>query len=311
MEGRDPFMETGPKEITVTRNLLARLRALSVSMLVLAFALPALADDPADPAADDLASRFSGVFQVDFTNAYYFRGILQEREGTIFQPWAEGYFSLYSSDTGPSRSVSIGAGTWNSFHSERTLADNTNQWWYECDLYPIITIGFGGGLTLNTVYYFYNSENGAFSTVQELNFKLSWDDSDTFGAFSVKPWINLAFETNNTSFGPDKGTGLQAGIAPTLWESKIEAFPVTLTAPAEIGLSLSDYYENAGGGENTFGYANVGLLASLPLKFMPENLGSWTLSAGGKYYAFSETLENANRGKSTYPVGTLSLGVAF
>jgi hypothetical protein len=309
MEGRDPFVETGPKEITVTRNPLARLRALSVLMLTLGFALPALADDPAP--ADDLASRFSGVFQVDFTNAYYFRGILQEKQGAILQPWAEGYFSLYSSDTGPIRSVSIGAGMWNSFHSERTAHDNTNQWWYEADLYPLITIGFAEGLTLNTVYYFYTSQNGAFTTVQELNFKLSWDDSEAFGKFSVKPWVNLAFETVNTSFGPDKGSGLQAGIAPTLWASESEAFPVTITAPAEIGLSLSDYYENAGGGENTFGYANVGVLASLPLKFMPESLGAWTLSAGGKYYAFSETLENANKGRSTYPVGTLSLGVAF
>ncbi len=77
MKSRDPFAESGPKEITVTRNHPARLRALSVLMLALAIASPALAEEAAEE-----ESRFSGALQVDFTNAYFFRGILQEREGT-------------------------------------------------------------------------------------------------------------------------------------------------------------------------------------------------------------------------------------
>ncbi len=55
----------------------------------------------------------------------------------------------------------------------------------------------------------------------------------------------------------------------------------------------------------------MGLLASLPLSFMPEAAGSWTLSAGGKVLFLSETLEHTNHDRSTYPVGMLSLGVAF
>jgi hypothetical protein len=35
------------------------------------------------------------------------------------------------------------------------------------------------------------------------------------------------------------------------------------------------------------------------------------LNLGGKYFFFSSTLEDANRGRSTYPVGTASLAVAF
>jgi hypothetical protein len=306
MESRDPFVESGPKEITVTRNPLARFRALSVLMVALAIASPALAEDAAEE-----ESPFSGVFQLDFTNAYYFRGILQEREGTIFQPWLELYYSLYSADDGLIRGVSVGAGIWNSFHSERTFASNGPQWLYETDLYPLVSVQFAGGVSLTTIYYLYTSPNGAFANTQELNFKLAWDDSDTFGKFAVHPWINLAIETNNQSFGPKSGEGFQIGIAPVLYASDAEKYAVTVSAPCEAGFAIDDYYENAGGGENFFGYANVGLLVSLPLSFMPENAGSWTLSASGKYYAFSETLENANRGKSTYPVGMLSLGVAF
>lgn len=289
----------------MTRNQPARLRALSVLMLALALASPALAEDAQEE------SRFSGVFQLDFTNAYFFRGILQEREGTLFQPWLELYYKLYSSDDGFIRGVSVGAGIWNSFQSERTLQANGPQWLYETDLYPVISVEFPGNVSLTSVYYLYTSPNGAFKNVQELNLKLAWDDSETFGKFAVHPWINLAIETENTSFGPNAGEGLQMGIAPVLYASDAEQYALTLTLPAELGLGISNYYENAGGGENTFGYGSVGLVASLPLSFMPSNLGDWTLSASGKYYAFSETLENANRGKSTYPVGTLSLGVAF
>ena len=72
-------------------------------------------------------------------------------------------------------------------------------------------------MTLNTIYYFYTSPNGAFTTVQELNMKLAWDDSEAFGAWSMQPWINVAYETENTSYGPSRGTGVQLGVAPTLY----------------------------------------------------------------------------------------------
>ena len=62
-------------------------------------------------------TRFSGSTGVDFTNAYIFRGIVQEDEGFIGQPWAEIDYNVYSSETGFLRDVTIGGGVWSSFHS--------------------------------------------------------------------------------------------------------------------------------------------------------------------------------------------------
>jgi hypothetical protein len=279
-----------------------RVTALCASLLALSLAAPAVAQDEA-------TDRFSGIFQLDVTNAYFFRGILQEREGVILQPWAELYLSVYSSEDGFLRDVTIGAGAWNSFHSERTLNRDQNQWWYELDVYPLISLGFAGGVNLLTVYYFYTSPNDAFTTAQEANFKLSWDDREAFGAWSMQPWVNLAWETVNTAFGPQEGYGLQAGIAPTLYAAEDESF--TLTAPAEVGLSLEDYYEGSNGENHGFGYANVGLAASIPLTFVPESAGAWSLGLSGKYYFFGHILENANRGRGSYPVGMASLSVEF
>ena len=279
-----------------------RVTALCSVLLAMALAVPAAAQEAEE-------SNFSGIFQTDVTNAYFFRGILQEREGVIIQPWIELYYSLYSSEDGFLRDVTVGGGTWLSFQSERTLASQDPQWLYEADFYPLVSLGFAGGVTLTTIYYFYTSPNDAFSTVQELNFKLAWDDSEVFGKFAVHPWVNLAIETDRTSFGPNEGEGLQLGIAPTLFATESGSF--TLSAPAEIGLSLDDYYENGGGGENLFGYGSAGLLASIPLSFVPEGAGAWSLGLSGKYLFFSSTLEAANGSRSTYPVGMASLSVGF
>jgi hypothetical protein len=278
-----------------------RVTALCSIVLAIAAAAPALAEEE--------ASRFSGVAQLDVTNAYFFRGILQEREGIILQPWTELYFNLYSSEDGFIRDVTIGGGVWTSWHSERTGHTQDPQWLYEADYYPLISMDFAGGVSLTTVYYFYTSPNKAFTTAQELNFKFSYDDSEALGAWAMAPWVNIAIETENTAFGPDLGTGVQLGVGPTLYAAEDETF--TLTMPVEVGLSVSDYYEGSNGNNHPFGYASAGLLASIPLGFVPDGAGDWSVNLGAKYMFFGHILEDQNRGRSTYPVGTLSLAVAF
>jgi hypothetical protein len=271
--------------------------------MALAIAGPIAAQDDAE------TSPFSGMVQLDVTNAYFFRGILQEREGVILQPWTELYFNLYSADDGFIRDITIGGGVWTSWHSERTNASQDPQWLYEADYYPLISMDFAGGVSLTTIYYFYTSPNDAFSTAQELNFKFAYDDSEALGDWSMAPWINFAIETEKTAFGPDQGIGMQLGVGPTLYAAEDESF--TLTLPIEAGFSLTDYYESGDGENHFFGYASAGLLASIPLGFIPEGAGAWSVNLGGKVMVFNEILSDANRNKSVYPVGTASLAVAF
>ena len=283
----------------------ARATTLIAVALVLGLSAPAFAqDEPAD--------RFSGTFQLDWTNAYFFRGILNEREGIILQPWGELYYSLYSSEDGFLRDVSVGGGIWTTWHSERTLADEDPQWFYEADYYPIVSLGFAGGVSLTGVYYFYTSPNGAFTTVQELNLKLAWDDSEALGRFAMAPYVNFAIETHNTSFGPNTGSGVQIGAEPTLWSFEHERYPVKFTFPVELGLAIDNYYENADGSENNFGYVNFGLKMSVPLAFVPKQLGEWSFSLAAKGFYISDDIANAsNGGHNWQPVVVGSLGVSF
>jgi hypothetical protein len=281
--------------------------------LALAPASARAADEAEVVAAEpeEASSPISGIIQIDFTNAYFFRGIANERDGFIAQPWGELYYNLFSAEEGLIRDVTIGGGVWNSWQSEKTGRDHSPGPLYETDWYPLFSVGFENDITATLIYYWYSSPNGAFDTVEELNLKLEWDDSEVLGRWALAPWINLAIETHLTSFGPDKGEGVQLGIEPTLWEFDDDTYPLSFTIPAELGLAIDDYYEEDDGSENTFGYGSVGLLASLPITAIPESFGAWTVSAGGKILFLSDTLQDVNRGDHVYPVVTASLGVEF
>jgi hypothetical protein len=250
------------------------------------------------------------VVQFDFTNAYFFRGILNERDDFIFQPWAELYLNLYSSETGPIRDLTIGFGVWNSVHENKTLATRSPKELYETDWYPLVTVGFPAGITYSTYYYFYTSPNGAWNTVQEWNHKIAWDDSEVLGRFSLSPYVNVAIETARTSLGNNKGVGVQVGVEPTLYEFENESYPLALTFPVEVGMSADDYYEN-GGDDDAFGYVNAGITASLPLTFIHESYGSWSLGLKGKVYYFGDNLAGVNNGNEVYGTVLGSFGVEF
>jgi hypothetical protein len=314
----------------VRQKLLASLVILLVATLALAISAAAAEETPEPPkiagpepapeqtpeAAEEeepegFLGRFSGALQVDLSNAYFFRGILQDRGTFVVQPWGEGYFTVYSAEEGFVRDFSVGGGIWSSFHTSDTLATEDPRSLYEIDYYPIVSFEFLYGVGLTFIYYWYDSPNGAFEHVEEFNIKLNWDDSEYLKCFALQPWINIAIETHKTSFGDKQGKGMQMGIEPTLFEVPVEDYPITITAPAELGIALDDYYEEDNGSETTFGYASYGLKASVPLAFMPEKAGSWTFSVSGKGYTFSDTLKDANRGDRFAGQGVASLGVEF
>ena len=74
--------------------------------------------------------------------------------------------------------------------------------------------------------------------------------------------------------------GVQMGIEPTLFELDNDDFPLALSAPQELGLSINDYYENDDDSDETFGYFTTGLTGTLPLPFIDASFGGWTANCG-------------------------------
>jgi len=259
----------------------------------------------AENQADPVGSAISVQINLDFTNAYFYRGIRQQDKGLIVQPAARITTRLVD-DSEYKLDAFLGA--WNSFGPNAgTQTGALVEDWYESDLYGGFTFT-GGKLSLTTSYTFLTSPSDAFQTVQELGFTLTLDDTEWLKSWALKPYATLAIETgSNGSDGSDadNGTYLELGIAPGM-SFDVGATPVTLTFPASVGLSLSDYYQDASGDDDTFGFAQIGAKASIPLG-EPGRFGTWTLNAGVSVLLLGDHTKGFNNGDDTEVIGTVGI----
>ncbi len=296
-------------------------RAAAVAAVVMMTALsPAAAQTPAPTPAPTTppppnTGRISISGGIDFPTDYYFRGIVQETEDTIMQPYLNLNIKLYEADEGVLTGLTFTTGIWNSLHwgptGDKALVGDPHNW-YEADAIAGLSATFFKDLTFGVTYTAYTSPNGFFNTVQEIALGLSYNDSKLLGPFALNPSILIAFETHGQAdAGRNEGVYMQVGLAPGLTLFEKSSYPLTLTFPLTLGLSLSDYYERigVGGGDDTFGYFSMGANLAVPLAFIPPSFGAWQLKASLQGLFLGENLKAANRGDGTEFIG--SLGIAF
>ena len=107
----------------------------------------------------------------------------------------------------------------------------------------------------------------------------------------------------------DTGTYLELGIAPG-FSFDVGRTKVGLSFPASIGLSLHDYFQNAAGEDDTFGFVQIGVKASIPLP-IAARYGIWTLNAGLAGMYLGEQTASFNHGDHEQLIGTLGVQVNF
>ena len=272
---------------------------------------PAPTVPPESTPAETPKSPFSLQLNLDYTTAYFYHGIIQEDSGLILQPAARLTINLY--EQGDFKIDGL-LGTWNSFHGQKTGArthSDFTDYWYESDFIggAVLT---KGKWSLTSTYAFLTSPSDAFETVQELDFSLAYDDSDLLGDFALHPYALIAIETGaDASDGADSdpGTYLELGIAPG-FSFDIGSSPVAISFPLSIGLSLHDYYQNAAGEDDTFGFAQVGVKASIPLPF-GDRYGKWTLNAGVAGLFLGDHTADYNGGDHEQVIGTVGVQLNF
>jgi hypothetical protein len=272
--------------------------------------LPALAPEhqPA-PEEDQQPAALTAQLNLDFTNAYFYRGIRQQDKGLIVQPAARVSLELAQHDD---LSLSAFAGVWNSFGpNSGTTARQSLQDWYESDLIAGLTLT-RGAVTVTASYTFLTSPSDAFETVEELGLTLSLNDSEWLKEWALNPYATLALETGaNASDGADSDPGLylELGVSPG-FTCNVGATPVTITFPASVGISLADYYQDAAGNDDTFGFAQLGVRASLPLHSSP-GAGTWTLTAGISQLFLGDNTRAFNQGDDTQTIAVIGLQASF
>lgn len=246
------------------------------------------------------------IGNVDFTNAYMFRGIRQDDTRVIIQPSAELDIALRSADSGL-KSTSLNFGTWNSLHTGDTglrssisgLGCACDKLWYESDFYTTLAFGFTGG-SLGVTYTAYTSPSAGFNNVKEIMFKFGGDDSAVLGKAALHPWVIAAFEFDaenghQADGGSKAGKYLELGVSPGY-----SAAIASVAVPVKVGLSIGDYYElNEGTAarpdfvDHKFGYLSIAGIATVPIGGTSA-YGAWNVHAGVEYQRLGDTTKAFN-----------------
>ncbi|MCA8966241.1 MAG: hypothetical protein H6838_07110 [Planctomycetes bacterium] len=248
---------------------------------------------------EDGERRSSGSFGVDFPTAYYFRGIQYENQGLIAQPHLELVYPLTAAaDSTPSFDLVLG--TWSSFHTGPTGIAGGNSAWFESDLYLGVATQLNDKWSASGTYSWYGApQNG--TVTEEITFSLAYDDSEMWlqDVGGLQPAFVLGFETKGQADGGnDKGIYAQIGIEPTFKLGQTGSLDWTMTMPVAIGMSLSGYYEDAGGSDTFFGFFDLGVDLTTPLEMVPSRFGPWDLSVGLHALLLGDTTEQFNGGDS-------------
>ncbi len=313
----EPAAESRPSRWRVTSRGLAACIAAPMTVGSVAQAQapqtdapPAHTDDSAT-LPESLTSPLSLQLNFDATTAYFYHGIIQEDTGPILQPAAKLTVNVYEQDD---LKIDAIAGVWNSFHGQKTAAQthgDFTEYWYECDLIGGVVVT-KGKVSLTGTYTILTSPSDAYETVQELDFTLAYDDSDQLGKFALHPYALLGIETGadaSDGANSDAGTYLELGVAPGL-SVDVGQTPVAISFPASVGLSLNDYYQNAAGDDDTFGFAQVGAKAAIPLPF-GDRYGTWTLNAGVSALFLGDNTSEYNGGQDQQVIGTIGVQANF
>ncbi len=269
--------------------------------------VPATALAQEDPSLDP-ASKLSFSADIAFTNSYYWRGILQQDDTFIVQPGFALDAALYEGDKG---TLTLTLGNWNSFgESPAGSGDGIVGNWYESDFYACLTAEIDRW-SFAASYIVYTSPNDSFTNVDEINLEISFDDSELFeGIPALNPYANIAIELDGAADGMNEGVLLQLGIAPGHTFEETALGPIELSIPVSVGISLSDYYEDANGDDDAFGYVDIGADAGFELP-SPDGYGVWSLTAGVHVLLLGDNLEQINGGTSTEVIGSVALSIAF
>jgi len=285
---------------TATTPTRSRLRALAAGAL----AASLLTVGPA--AAQEInGGNVSLGAGADFTTDYYFRGIIQETEGFITQPFLEGGLTIGA--------ATVTAGTWSSLHSGPSGSDGAPgdpALWYETDFYTGVGFSFAEGWSTDVTYTAYMSPNQSFGTVKELSLGLGYDDG------LLGPYATFAFELDGQADGgPDGGEGvyLELGVEPGL---DLGESPLAVSFPVTFGLSLDQYYQNQvlptdPFEDSSFGFFQVGAILSVPLG-LPAQYGDWGISGGVNFLFFGDGLQIINGSDdSSRTIGVFGISLGY
>jgi hypothetical protein len=238
---------------------------------------------------------------IDFRNAYLFRGVRQDDTGLVTWPSAEIGVPLHSADRGLT-GARVRVGTFNSLHSGWTGSDGpAGKRWYESDLYTTLSLAFAKSLAIDTTYTSYHSPNKMFTNMKEIAFRAS-TDGPAIGGASIKPYALAAFELDTKPGIGQLDGGFKAGRYLELGATPARSMRrIGIAVPVRVGLSIGNYYELAGQ-DHAFGFVSAGGIATLLIT-------QWlNLHGGVEVDRLGETTKAFNAGNASKTIASIGVG---
>ena len=228
-----------------------------------------------------------GFIEFPFKTGYMTpRGLIVEDKGLVMQP--VGGFVLPIGDIGPIKDFTLVTGVWNSINTHQH--DPFVGTWNELDYFATASGTFGkfsGAFT----YSPWNSPPHSFRTEENIDFKLSYDDSDFtkqyLAGFTLKPYLDFFWAVSGDSpviNGRSSSYYVELGVNPTYTLKYFQDYPVTFTLPTYIQVGPKNFWGRGVNAETkpdgNVGVFSVALNGSVPLPFIPVKYGFWHADAG-------------------------------
>lgn len=146
----------------------------------------------------------------------------------------------------------------------------------------------------------------AGDTEHVLDFTVAYNDADMFTkGFALNPsfTVHWRYEGNG---GQDEGFAFVPGLKPSYTLMTDTKYPVTVSLPMAVAFFTDDFQ----GGDSGYGYFSVGPAVSVPLSFIPEKYGAWSLSGSIIYYMTDDGAIPSNP-RENFCVSTVSIGMSI
>jgi hypothetical protein len=269
------------------RSCFTALAALTATALLAAPAWAGVQDKtPIAPIKTEEGTIFHVLLQNQFSNYYITpRGLIVQDEGVVYQPLALLFADLYKGD-GWLNNVKLTVGCWNSIHSKADPAPNTTTpHWNEFDFIAGLSTTVFKDITFSATYLLFVSPNDAYESPSNLELQLSYSDhilenlTPGVGKFSVNPYVKLFIELENkaTVSTTESSYNFELGFNP---KYTFDFYPISIETPTFITFPGNGFYSENGDP----GLITTGAKVTVPLKFIPQKYGSWSVYGGVQYY---------------------------
>jgi hypothetical protein len=296
--------------MTTTKTKLNSLKKIAPRASVCAMAsATALSLIPATVRADDPPSHLNQLLNLEFANEYVTpRGMIVRDTGLTFQPLELTFINLYKGD-GFINDFTADAGCWNDFGTH-PIARHGNgapgsTAWTEVDPIAGVSVSFAKNFTLGVTYSAFAEQILDIGTSQNLEIKMSYDDTGYLKAFALHPYFSFWDELQSKATDADLPAAIDFGGGPRKGAKHPQPGPsyyfefgvdpsysfttlagLKLEAPCRIMFPNERFYGDYFASSSTVGLFEVGLKASVPVSFMPAGYGHWGFHVGVKLLDF-------------------------